>query len=149
MPRSSPLKWKLLRRLSTQVKICQIPHVNFEMTHQFLSKWHYSPVSSKITHLYFFSWNNMYFAQKEPIKVKWSDFRVLRSNFMTFLMSGLKQQDNSSPTFVYLFIQCYERYLLCTFSAQTIYAFLKRSPLKRNLETFEHSGQNWSNSSSL
>ena len=35
----SPLKWKSLRLLSTQVKICQIPYTNFETTSQFLSKF--------------------------------------------------------------------------------------------------------------
>ena len=35
----SPLKWKLFRLLSTQVKIWQIIYVNFEMTSRFLSKF--------------------------------------------------------------------------------------------------------------
>ena len=34
-----PLKWKFLRLLSAQIKICQIPHVNFETTNRFLSKF--------------------------------------------------------------------------------------------------------------
>ena len=34
----SPLKWKSLRLLSTQVKICEIPYANFE-TSRFLSKF--------------------------------------------------------------------------------------------------------------
>ena len=33
------LKGKFLRLWSAQVKICQIPHVNFEMTSRFLSKF--------------------------------------------------------------------------------------------------------------
>ena len=33
------LKWKSLRLLSAQVKICQIPYANFEMTSRFLSKF--------------------------------------------------------------------------------------------------------------
>ena len=36
----------------------------------FLQILHHSPMSWKITPLYFFSSNNIYFAQKEPIKVK-------------------------------------------------------------------------------
>ena len=35
----SPLKWTFLRLLSAQVKICQIPYVNFETTSRFLSKF--------------------------------------------------------------------------------------------------------------
>ena len=35
----SPLKWKLLRLSSALVKICQIPHGNFETTSRFLSKF--------------------------------------------------------------------------------------------------------------
>ena len=37
--RRSPLKWKFLRLLSSLVKICQIPHVNFQTTSRFLSKF--------------------------------------------------------------------------------------------------------------
>ena len=126
-----PLKCKFMRLSSAQVKIRQIPHVNFEATSQFPSKFasffivmthnssvdfklihyllwtkgshqspnfdtfecsgknlpnslchfpnhksvflqilHHSSVSWKITPLYFFNSNNVYFAQKEPIKVK-------------------------------------------------------------------------------
>ena len=35
----SPLKCKFLRFSSARVKICQIPHVNFELTSQFLFKF--------------------------------------------------------------------------------------------------------------
>ena len=35
----SPLKWKFFRLSSAQVKICQIPYVNFETTSRFLSKF--------------------------------------------------------------------------------------------------------------
>ena len=35
----SSLKWKFLRLSSAQVKICQIPYVNFETTSRFLSKF--------------------------------------------------------------------------------------------------------------
>ena len=75
-----PLKWKFLRLSIAQVKIFQIPCVNFETTSLFLSKFlHPSSVSWKITPLYLFSSNNIYFAQKEPVKVKF---------FETFECSG-------------------------------------------------------------
>ena len=35
----STLKWNFLRLSSARIKICQIPHVNFEMTSQFLFKF--------------------------------------------------------------------------------------------------------------
>ena len=70
----------------------------------FLQILRYSSISWKVTPLYFFNSNSLYFAQKEPIKVKdfW-DFWVLRSKFIKSLMSILKQQVNSSPNFVSLF----------------------------------------------
>ena len=37
--KSSPIKSKFLRFSSVQVKICQIPHVSFELTSQFLFKF--------------------------------------------------------------------------------------------------------------
>ena len=59
----------------------------------FLQILDHSSVSWKITPLYFFRSNNIYFAQKEPIKMKifW-DFQVLGSKFVKFLMSTLKWQ---------------------------------------------------------
>ena len=66
----SPLKWKFFKLSSVQVKICQIPYINFETTSRFLFQILYpSSVSWNITPLYFFSSNNLLFAQKEPIKV--------------------------------------------------------------------------------
>ena len=66
-----------------------------------LQIWDPSSVSWKITPLYFFSSNNIYFAQKEPIKMKFFwDFRALVSNFVKFLMPILKQQGDSATNFV-------------------------------------------------
>ena len=50
-------------------------HVFFQTTSQFFFKFCISSMSWKITSLYFFRSNNIYFAQKEPIKMK---------NFETF-----------------------------------------------------------------
>ena len=48
----------------------------------FLQNLHNSSVSWKITHLYFCSWNNIYFGQKEPIKKsKFLDFSSARVKF--------------------------------------------------------------------
>ena len=54
----------------------------------FLRILHHSSMPWKITLLYLFRSNNIYFPQKEPIKVKifW-DFRVFKSKFVKFLLS--------------------------------------------------------------
>ena len=54
---------EIFRLLNGWVKIHQIPHVIFDMR-----------VSWEITLLYFFSWNFIWFKQKEPIKVQ--NFRL-------------------------------------------------------------------------
>ena len=60
-----------LRHLSGLMKIFHISHVIFQTTIQFFFQiLHYSLVSWKITPLYFFRTNVIYFAQKEPIKVE-------------------------------------------------------------------------------
>ena len=98
----------------------------------------HSSMSWKITPLYFFSSDNIYFAQKEPIKVKILEpiklknvwyFWVLRSKFVKFLMPILKQQVDSSPNFVSLFSFMKDNSSVL-FLAWTIYTLHKRSPLK-------------------
>ena len=83
----SPLKWKYLRLSSARVKI---------FSNSFCQSWndksiplqilYPSSVSWKITLLYFFSSNNIYFAQKEPIKMKF---------FKTFKSSGQNLSNSS------------------------------------------------------
>ena len=84
--KSSQLMWKLMKLLSSQVKLCQIPYVNFgtkSISHQIL---HPSSVSWKITLMYIFSFNNIYFAQKKPIKVKEVEtFKCSGENFSNSL----------------------------------------------------------------
>ena len=55
---------------AVMVKICQIPHVNFEATGQFPCKFYITLQYHERTPLYLFSSDNIYFAQKEPIKAK-------------------------------------------------------------------------------
>ena len=95
----------------------------------FLQNFHISSESWKITPLYFFSSNNIYFAQKEPIKVK---------IFETFECSGQNLSnsfcqfwsDKSILSKFCIALQFHERWLLYTVLAQTIYILLKRIPLK-------------------
>ena len=113
----------------------------------FLQILHHSSVSWKITPLFFFSWNNIYFSQKEPIKVK---------PFEPFECSG-QNVSNSSWQFwnkkpVSLYILCHSSVLwkitpLYFFSLNNIY-FAQKEPIKVKLfETFECLGQYLSNSS--
>ena len=97
----------------------------------FLQILHHSSVSWKITPLYSFSSNDIYFAQKEPIKVK---------IFETFEYSG-QNLSNSLCQF------WNEKTILCPssvswkitplyFLVQTIYTLFKRSLLKRKFWDF-------------
>ena len=83
---SSQFKWKSWGLSSAQIKICHILYANFETRNRFLSKFCIPvPVSWKITPLYFFSSSNIYFAQKEPIKMKiFQTFEWLGQNFLNF-----------------------------------------------------------------
>ena len=138
-----------MRLSSTQVKICQNSLCQFWNNKLIPLQIMYPPsVSWKMTSLYFFSTNNIYFAEKEPIKVKICEtFWVFRSKLVKFLMPILKRQVDSCPSFPspFSFVKGYSS--LYTFSAQTIYTLLKRSQLKwKFLRLFECSGQNLSNS---
>ena len=102
----SPLKLNFLGLLSACVKICQIPHVNFETASQFLFKFCIILQCHERCLLFtFLSSRNMYFAYKMPIKVKmFRNFRVLWSKFVKFLMSSLKRQAISSLNITSFFI---------------------------------------------
>ena len=68
---------KFFRLLSALMKVRPIPHAIFETTRsEFIQISHHCSVSWKITTLYFFSSNLIHFWQKEPIRVKFSDFGV-------------------------------------------------------------------------
>ena len=87
--KSSLLKYKFLKFLSAQVKICYIPHVNFELTSNFFSNFaslcivitRNSPVRFKVTHFLF--------CIKGPNEIP---------NFETFMCSG-ENLPNSSCNF--------------------------------------------------
>ena len=99
-----------------------------------------SSVSWKICPLYFFSSNNIHFAQKKTIKNFWEFLRVLRSKFVKFFMSILKRQVDSSPSFASLF-SFMKDYSSVLFSSNNIY-FAQKEPIKVEIfETFECSGQ--------
>ena len=86
------------------MKVHPIPHAAFETTRSgFIQILPHCLVSWKITPLYFCSSNLIYFGQKEPIEVKFSDFWVVGSKFIKFLISYLKPKASFSLTFASIF----------------------------------------------
>ena len=95
---------QFFRLLTVLMKVHPIPHAIFETIRSGLIQiLYHCSVSWKTTLLYFFSSNLIYFRQKEPIKVKFSDFWVVGWTFTKFLMSYLKPQVSFSLNFASLF----------------------------------------------
>ena len=99
---------------------------NKSIPHQILYP---SSVSWKRTPLYFFSWNNIYFAQNELIKMKIFDTfkcsgQILSNSLFQFW------NDKSIPLQTLYLSSISWKIIPLTFLAQRIYTFLKRSPLK-------------------
>ena len=105
-----------------------------------------SSVSWKIIPLYFFSSNNIYFAQKEPIKMKiFETFecsgQILSNSLCQFLNDKLIPLQILYPSSVLWKIS-----LLYFFSSNNIYFAQKETIKVKIFETFECSGLNLSNS---
>ena len=107
---------------------------------------HLSSVSWKITPLYFFSSNNIYFAQKERIKVKFfENFDFSGQNLSNILCQFWNDKSiplqNLCPSWV-----SWKIIPLYFFSSNNMY-FAQKEPTKMKIfETFKCSGQNSSNS---
>ena len=100
-----------------------------------------SSVSWKIIPLYFFSSNNIYFAQKEPIKMKILEtFECSGQNLSHFL--GQFWNDKSIPLqILYPSSVSWKITPLYFFSLNNIY-FAQKEPIKMKIfETLERSGQ--------
>ena len=107
---------------------------------------HHSSMSWKITPLYFFSSSNIYFAQKELIKVK--IFETFECSGQNLLISVCQfWNDKSIPLqILYPSSVSWKITPLYFFSSNNIY-FAQKEPIKMKIfETFECSGQNLSNS---
>ena len=90
--------------LGALIKVHPIPHVIFETIRSgFIQILHHCSVSWKITPLYFFSSNLIYFGQKQPTEVKFLDFWVVGWKFTKFLVSYLKPRVSFSLNFASLF----------------------------------------------
>ena len=88
-----------------------------------------SSVSWKITPPYFFNSNNIYFTQKEPIKMKiFETFECSGQNLSNFLCQFWN--DKSIPPQVLYPSSVSWKAIPLYFLAQTICTLLKRSPLK-------------------
>ena len=86
-------QWTIFRLLGALMKVHLIPHAIFDTTRPgFIQILHHYSVSWKITPVYFFSSNLIYFGQKHPIQVKFLDFWVDGWKFTKFIMSYLKPQ---------------------------------------------------------
>ena len=127
-----PTKVKIFETLSAQVKTCQIPIYEFWKNKSIpLQILYPSLVSWKKTPLYYFSSNNIYFAQKEPTKVK--IFETLSAQVKTCQIPIYEFWKNKSTPLQILYpssVSWKKTHLHVL--AQTIYTLLKRSPLKWN-----------------
>ena len=104
-------------------------------------------VSWKITALYFFSSNNVYFAQKEPIKVKiFETFELSGQNLSNSLCQSWNHE--SIPLqILYPSWVSWKITPLYFFSSSNIYSAQKEPIKMKSFGTFKCSGQNSSNSS--
>ena len=102
---------------------------------------HLSPVSWKITALYFFSSNNIYFAQKKPIKVKiFETFKHWDQNLSNWLGQSLSEK--SIPLqILYPSSISWKITPVYFFSSNNIYFPQKKLIKMKSFETFEASGQ--------
>ena len=117
-----------MRLTSAQVKICQIPCQSWNDKSIPLQILYPSSVLWMITPLYFFSPNNLYFAQKEPIKVKISETYECSGQNLSY---SLCQFWNKSVPLQILYpssVSC--KITPLYFLAQTTYILLKRRLLK-------------------
>ena len=113
----------------------------------FSSISHHSLLSWNITPLYFFSSNNIYFAKKEPIKVKnFEIFECSDQNLSNILCQFWNGKSIPLQIF-YPFSVSWKITPLYFFSSNYIY-FAQKQHIKMNFfETFKCLGQNLSNSS--
>ena len=85
-----PIKVQVFRLLSDLMKVHPIPHAIFKPQGHFSMSW-------------IFCLNLIYFGQKEPIDVKFSDFWVVAWKFTDFVLLCLKPQVSLSLKFRSLF----------------------------------------------
>ena len=116
----------IFRLLGALVKVYPILHAVFETTRSgFLQILHHCSVSWRITPLYFFSSNLIYFEQighwSEIFRLLSGWVKIHQIPYVIFETTSffLKTLHHSSMSW---------RYVFCTFVAKTLYYFYKRSP---------------------
>ena len=145
--KTSPLKWKFLRRSSALVKFCQIPYANFQTTSRFLSKF-CVPLQfhEKLLLCTFLAQTICTLLIRSPLK--WKSFETFECSGQ-ILPNSLRQfwKDESIPLqILYPSSISRKKTLPYFFSSNNIY-FSQNEPIKvKILETFECSGQILSNS---
>ena len=113
----------------------------------FLQTLHHSSLSWKIAPLYFFISNSIYFAQKEPIKVKICEtFESSGQNLSNYLCQSWNDK-LIHLQILYPSSVSWKITPLCFFSSNNIYFAQKKSIKIIFFETFKCSGKNSSNSS--
>ena len=118
------------------MKVHPIPHAIIETKRsRFIQILHHCSVSWKITPLYYFSTNLIYFGQKEPIEVKFSGFWLVAWKFTKFLMSYLKLRISFSFLKFYITSLLWETNLLYFFSLNFIWV-RQTSPSKCKISDF-------------
>ena len=106
-----------------------------------------SSVSWKITPLYYFSSNNIYFAQKEPIKVKIFETFECSGQILSNSLCQFWNDKSIHLQILYPSSVSWNITPLYSFSSNNTY-FAQKEPIKMKVfETFKFSGQNLSNSS--
>ena len=106
-----------------------------------------SSVSWKIITLYFFSSNNIYFAQKEPIKMKIFETFKCSCQILSNSLCQFGNDELIPLRILYPSSVSWKITPLYFLSSNNIYFFQKEHMKKKVFETFMCSGQNSSNSS--
>ena len=101
----------------------------------------------KITHLYFFSSNNIYFAHKEPIKVKIFEIFECSGHNLSNSLCQFWNDESIPLQILYPSSVSWKIIPLYFFSSNNIYFAQKEDIKMKIFETFKCSGQNSSNSS--
>ena len=105
-----------------------------------------SSVSSKITLLYFFSSINIYFAQNEPIKVKFFDFFECSGQNLSNSLCQFWNDKSIHLQVLYPYSISWKIIPLYFFSSNNIYFRQKEHIKMKIFEIFKCLGQNLSNS---
>ena len=124
----SPLKWKSFGLSRALVKICQIPYANFETRSRLISKFLFLFQFHERLLLCTFWAQTIYTLPKEG-PLKWKFLRLLSAQVKICQISYVNFE-TASPFLSKFCIPLQFKEILCTFLAQRIYTWVKRSPLK-------------------